>query len=588
MDKQDKLIARLFKDTLIIFLLSMFVSIIGSITDGAITGNFLGTNSIAAFGMTMPYQKFIGIFPLVMMVGMRVLCSKSLDSGDLRKTNEIFSLTITVTLVVTVLIMCGTLLFTEQIADILGAKENLGEIRKLTIEFLQAYAFAGPAMAMVLILTQIMQLDNDRRRAVIAAAVLSGCDIAGDFLVVFVFDGGLWGIGIVTAVSYWIATGILALHFVKPNSNFKYLPNVLNLQYLRETFLIGLPSCLGLGASVLRVAFFTRTAVAVAGGVGVAAYAAVENFFGFLITIPKAVGPATQMIGGILINEHDRPAVLNLIKVSLKYTLIITLTVAAVVFLAAPIIADFYIHDADPITHQMTTEGIHLFIAFLPLYTVGIVFQYFYQAYGRLKLVSGFAVLDNFGFVVPIIFLLTPHFGMAGIWLAFPLSHAAYLLTIFFVTCRHCGRITFKLEDYLLLPEDFDVPNDKQLNITVTTKAEVLGLSERTQTFCEAQGIDGRRSMFAAICIKEMAYNIIDYGFDDGKKHFVDIRVIVKGGQVILRMRDDCRSFDPKKQAELLNSEDPTAHIGIRLVRKMATEFEYVNVLKLNNLIIKI
>ena len=572
MDKQDKLIARLFKDTLIILLLSMFVSVVGSITDGAITGNFLGTASIAAFGMTMPYQKFIGIFPLVMMVGMRVLCNKSLDSGNLRKTSEIFSIAVTATLIVTVLVMCGTLLFTEQIADILGAKENLGEIRTLTIEFLQAYAFAGPAMAMVLILTQIMQLDNDRRRAVIAAVVLSGCDVAGDLLVVFVFDGGLWGIGIVTAISYWLATGVLALHFVKPNSNFKFLPRVLNLQYLRETFLIGLPSCL----------------VAVAGGVGVAAYAAVENFFGFLITVPKAVGPATQMIGGILLNEHDRPAVLNLMKISLKYSLIITLTIVAAVFLAAPTIADFYIHDADPVTHKMTTEGLQLFIAFLPLYTVGVVFQYFYQAYGRFKLVSVFAVMDNFGFVVPIIFLLTPHFGMAGIWLAFPLSHAAYLLTIFFVTCRHCGRITFKLEDYLLLDKDFDLPDDKQLNITVTTKAEILGLSERAQTFCEAQGIDGRRSMFAGICIAEMAGNIVDYGFDDDKNHFVDIRVLVKDEQVIIRMRDDCRSFDPKKWEEIHNPDDPTAHIGIRLVRKIATEFDYVNVLKLNNLLIKI
>ena len=256
--------------------------------------------------------------------------------------------------------------------------------------------------------------------------------------------------------------------------------------------------------------------------------------------------------------------------------------------MAAPIIADFYIHDADPVTYKMTTEGLQLFIAFLPLYTVGVVFQYFYQAYGRYKLVSCFAILDNFVFVVPIIFLLTPHFGMAGIWLAFPLSHAAYLLMIFFVTCRHCGRITFKLDDYLLLPEDFDVANDKQINITVTNENEVLGLSERTQTFCGDCGIDGRRSMFAAICIEEMAGNIVDYGFDDGKKHFVDIRVIIKDEQVIIRMRDDCRTFDPKKWAEIHNPEDSTAHIGIRLCKKIATEFEYVNVLKLNNLLIKI
>ena len=122
----------------------------------------------------------------------------------------------------------------------------------------------------------------------------------------------------------------------------------------------------------------------------------------------------------------------------------------------------------------------------------------------------------------------------------------------------------------------------------LTDKAEVLGISARTQNFCEAQGIDGWRSMFAGICIEEMAGNIVKHGFDDGKKHFVDVRVIIKGAQVIIRIRDDCRSFDPKKWAEIYNPEDPTAHIGIRLVRKISTEFNYVNVLKLNNLIVKI
>ncbi|MBQ6298092.1 MAG: hypothetical protein IJK81_10500 [Selenomonadaceae bacterium] len=53
-------------------------------------------------------------------------------------------------------------------------------------------------------------------------------------------------------------------------------------------------------------------------------------------------------------------------------------------------------------------------------------------------------------------------------------------------------------------------------------------------------------------------------------------------------MRDDCRPFDPKKWAEINNPEDPAAHIGIRLCKKISTEFDYVNVLKLNNLIVKI
>ena len=219
-------------------------------------------------------------------------------------------------------------------------------------------------------------------------------------------------------------------------------------------------------------------------------------------------------------------------------------------------IANIYVPD-DPTANQMVAEAIQLFIAFLPFYTLASVFQYYYQA-------------------------------IAALWLVFPLNAAAYLLTIFFITCRHCGRITFRLEDYLLLPDDFGIANNRQLDITVTSKGEVLGLSERTQNFCESKGIDAKRSMFAGICIEEMAGNIVDYGFDDGKDHFVDVRVIIKGEQVIIRLRDDCRPFDPKKQVEIYNPEDPAAHIGIRLCKKISTEFNYVNALKLNNLIIKI
>ena len=140
----------------------------------------------------------------------------------------------------------------------------------------------------------------------------------------------------------------------------------------------------------------------------------------------------------------------------------------------------------------------------------------------------------------------------------------------------------------LLLPDDFDVPEKNRLDITVTNKAEVLGLSERTHNFCINHGIEERRSMFAEICIEEMAGNIVDHGFGDGKNHFVDVRVIVNDSQIIIRIRDDCRSFDPKKWAEIHNPDDPTAHIGIRLVKKFSTEFNYVNVLKLNNLIVKL
>ena len=492
----------------------------------------------------------------------------------------------TVALALMIFLTGATFLFSEQIADLLGANESLGAIRSLTIDYLESSSLSLPAVAMVTILTPIMQFDSDRHRALISVVVLSVSDIIGDLVCIFVFDGGLWGMGIATTVSCWLAAGVLLLHFFNPNANFSYLPESMQVKNLYEIILAGLPVIFGRGLSVLCVGILTRISLTYAGGTGVAAFAAVFNFMGLIDMIPRAFASASQMIIGILIGERDKHSMLRLMKFSLEYSLIISLAMTAVVFLAAPIIAQLYTQDAA--AYQLTLEGIRWLSLTIAFSVVAFTFNYYYNSAGKYRLSTFMSFLNNIGFIVPFALILTPYLGMTGLWLAVPLRYVALVLVIFFITLRYCGRITFKLEDYLLLPEGFDVANDKQLNITVTNKAEVVGLSERTQNFCEACGVDGRRSMFASICIEEMAGNIVKHGFDDGKNHFVDVRVIVKNGQIIIRMRDNCRPFDPKKQAEIYHSEDPTAHIGIRLTRKISTEFNYVNILKLNNLIIKL
>ena len=100
-----------------------------------------------------------------------------------------------------------------------------------------------------------MQLAGDRNRAVFAKVVLSFSDIAGDLINVFVLDGGLWGIGIATAISYWFAEGVLILHFVKPNASFTFMPEAVRVKNLREMFLSGTPMILGRGSSVLTVTY---------------------------------------------------------------------------------------------------------------------------------------------------------------------------------------------------------------------------------------------------------------------------------------------------------------------------------------------
>ena len=83
----------------------------------------------------------------------------------------------------------------------------------------------------------------------------------------------------------------------------------------------------------------------------------------------------------------------------------------------------------------------------------------------------------------------------------------------------------------------------------------------------------------------EMVNNILEHGFKPGREHqSVDVRILFKGDSRIIRIRDNCVNFDPLEYLKLHGSDDPVAHIGIRMVMRMVKSANYVNSLGLNNL----
>ena len=139
------------------------------------------------------------------------------------------------------------------------------------------------------------------------------------------------------------------------------------------------------------------------------------------------------------------------------------------------------------------------------------------------------------------------------------------------------------------IPERIGVEADARIDISVQRMGEVLAVSYQIIDFCRRRGIDERRAFFAGLCMEEMAGNVVAHGFaQDTKEHAVDIRVIHKGDDVILRIKDDCIPFDPKERMNMVTDEDPFRNIGIRMVYDSAAEVQYQNILGLNVLMIRI
>ena len=114
-------------------------------------------------------------------------------------------------------------------------------------------------------------------------------------------------------------------------------------------------------------------------------------------------------------------------------------------------------------------------------------------------------------------------------------------------------RIPKNMEDLMVIPDDFGVSDDERLDLTIDRLEEVVTVSERVKSFCDMRGLDDRRSYLASLFLEEMAGNVVEHGFSKDKKdHTVDIRVVHKGDEMILRIKDDCKPFDPVGMEKLL------------------------------------
>ena len=130
---------------------------------------------------------------------------------------------------------------------------------------------------------------------------------------------------------------------------------------------------------------------------------------------------------------------------------------------------------------------------------------------------------------------------------------------------------------------------DERMDLTVHNMEEVVTISRQVQHFCLEKGIDSRRAYLSGLAMEEMAGNIVDHGFTkDSKSHTVDVRVVHKGNDVILRLKDDCVPFDPGERQKLAEDDDITKNIGIRMVFRLAKDVQYQNILGLNVLTIRI
>lgn len=551
--------------------------------DNIMIGRFLGVQSLAAYSAANPVLLVIGALGTMLGAGVQVVCSRSLGRGSQEETNAGYSAAISLTAGFSLAFMVLVLLLRSPIATAMGAGSE-GELYVQTKDYMAGFILGAPASMGALVLVPFLQMAGQSGLLIVAVLSMTVADVALDLLNVLVFHGGMFGMGLASSLSYYIALIISLFYFLSRKCVFRFSRRLITRAKIAELFKSGVPAVFGMASSVVLVFAMNRLLKGINGETAMAAFAVISSIGNAACCINTGVGGVSLALSGIFFNEEDRSSLKELMALLFRYAVVLGLAMGAVLVVGAPLFAGLFISE-EGAAREMAILGLRMYAGGLIACCINNALKNAYQATGRvglteiLSLVEG-AILPT---VVALIFGLT--MGTTGAWLYFPLGEILTVVCIGLLVYAKTKKAPWKDGAYLLLKPDFGVTPENLLEADIYTMEEVAAVSEKARQFCLRHGQSPKVSSHIALCIEEMASNTIQHGFSqDGKKHHLSVRILHKKNDWVLRFRDDCGAFDP---VHYVPEGDQDA-LGIRLVRAMAREASYTYSLNLNNLALKL
>ena len=589
MSNNGKIISKLFHGTVASIILATVAAMIGIVIDGVITSRFLGEDGMAAYTLVMPVVNLATAFSGILATGAQVICAQHLGAGHKRRARKAFSACMIITVVLSAVLMLVIVFFRDPICVMLGAKTDV--LLRGSSDYLLGVMFALPSVLFLFEFNALMRLDGDANRVIVAVVVMTVLDVVGDLLNVLVFHGGMLGMGLATSISYGIGLFIMFLHFAKKDIIFKLYLRRMAWRDFKEIFVTGSSSGVGSASAMLRVAVINQILVGVStaamASTVLAAFGVVNTVINLISSIMVGIGMTCATITGLMIGEKDRTAMIALVKVTVRTALIMGVVLSVVLLVGADFIAGIFKGDAGDNMLPIAARGLRFYAVAILLYGINNAFVNYTQGLRRMAISNIFCFLQNF------IFVIAPALALSGfiknpdcIWIALIVAEVLTSLAIFGLAAYYKHGVPYRFEDFLFVKDSFGIAPENTFEFSLDSRDAIVPASEAVREFCDNKGADEKVSYLMSLFVEELCTNVIDYGFTDGKKHSIDIRIIKLEDGWVLRYRDNCKMFDPTEWLKVNDEDDPEKNIGIRMISGMAKDVKYLSTMELNNLTI--
>ena len=412
---------RLLRFTLPSIIMLVFTSIYG-IVDGFFVSNFVGKTAFAAVNFIIPVLLMLGCVGFMFGTGGGALISKTRGEGNEKKANEIFSLVVFVAAALGVIIAVLGIIFLRPIAVLLGAE---GQILEDSVIYGRIILAALPFYILQYEF-QCLFATAEKPALGLAVTVASGCtNMVLDALFVAVFEWGLVGAAVATALSQFVGGIIPVIYFAKKNSSVLRLSKCrFDIRAIGKTCANGSSEFMSNVSMSLVSMLYNARLMHYAGENGIAAYG-VLMYVGMIfqsLFIGYSVGSAP--IVGFNFGAKNTGELKSILKKSLVITLICAISMfAAGIFFGRPMSAIFVGYDPELL--EITTHAFGIFSFSFLFSGFAIYGSSFFTALNDGLTSALISFLRTLVFQVSAVIIFPLLWGVDGIWFSLVAAEAA-------------------------------------------------------------------------------------------------------------------------------------------------------------------
>lgn len=425
---------RLFRFVIPSIMMMIFTSIYG-VVDGFFVSNYVGKTEFAAVNLIMPFPMMLGAFGFMIGTGGSALVSMTLGQGKKKEANEIFSMLIKVTIIAGIVLSVLGILFTREIAILLGATDDLLEP---CVTYGRVLLIALTPFMLQNVFQSFLVTAEKPTFGLVVTVVAGLTNVILDFLLIAVFQGGVIGAALATGISQAVGGLIPLIYFAKENSSeLRLVSSKINFRALGKTCFNGSSELMtNLSMSLVNM-LYNLQLMKYAGENGVAAYGVIMyvNFIFVAVFLGYAIG--TAPIIGYNYGADNKAEMKNVYKKSIIFNIVSGILMCVIAILMSEILAGIFVsYDAE--LFEMTKRGFAIYsLAFL-IMGLNIYGSSFFTALGNGLISALISFLRTLLFQIAAVLLLPILLGLDGIWFSIVVAEimALVVTVIFLITNR--------------------------------------------------------------------------------------------------------------------------------------------------------